>query len=175
MASVPLEKVLEFMQVLWALDHALQERSKAMAARIGVTSPQRLALRIIHNQPGISSGEVADKLFLDPSTLTGVLQRLEARGLLTRKKDKEDARRSLLQTTAAGETLLGQAEHTVEAVVREALESEKGKAVRKASAVLEHITARLKGAPAPEKTRKKVKPARRAAASTRASSSAGRT
>lgn len=170
MPSVPLEKVLEFMQVLWALDHALQERSKAMAARIGVTSPQRLALRIIHNQPGISSGEVADKLFLDPSTLTGVLQRLETRGLLVRKKDKADQRRTLLHTTAAGESLLGQAEHTVEAVVREALESEKGKAVRKASAVLEHITARLKGAPAPEKS----KPARRGAASSRASSSAGR-
>lgn len=154
MPSVPLEKVIEFMQVLWALDHALQERSKAMAARIGVTSPQRLALRIIHSKPGISSGEVADKLFLDPSTLTGVLKRLESNGLLTRHKDKADHRRSLLHTTAAGEALLGQTEHTVEAVVREALESEKGKAVRKASAVLEHITARLKDAPAPEKTKK---------------------
>ena len=173
MPSVPLEKVLEFMQVLWALDHALQERSKAMATRIGVTSPQRLALRIIHSQPGISSGEVADKLFLDPSTLTGVLQRLESRGLLTRKKDKQDNRRTLLNTTAAGDALLGQTEHTVEAVVREALESEKGKAVRKASVVLEHITARLKGAPAPEKGVKKT--ARRGAASRRASSSADRT
>ena len=175
MPSVPLEKVLEFMQVLWALDHALQERSKAMATRIGVTSPQRLALRIIHNQPGISSGEVADKLFLDPSTLTGVLQRLEARGLLTRRKDKEDNRRTLLQVSAAGVTLLEKAEHSVEAVVREALESEKGKAVRKASVVLEHITARLKGAPAPEKGAKKFRPARRGAASGRASSSTDRT
>ena len=166
MPSVPLEKVLEFMQVLWALDHALQERSKAMASQIGVTSPQRLALRIIHAQPGISSGEVADKLFLDPSTLTGVLQRLDSRGLLTRKKDKTDQRRTLLNTTAAGAALLGQSEYTVEAVVREALESEKGKAVRKASVVLQNITARLKGAPAPHKQpkRKSVKPARRGAA-----------
>ncbi len=164
MPSVPLEKVLEFMKVLWALVHALQERSKAMAARIGVTSPQRLALRIIHAQPGISSGEVADNLFLDPSTLTGVLQRLESRGLLTRKKDKDDQRRSLLFTTEAGATLLGKAEHTVEAVVREALESEKGKAVRKAVAVLEHITTRLQEAPAPETTAKRPKPARRGAA-----------
>ncbi len=145
-----------------------------MAARIGVTSPQRLALRIIHSQPGISSGEVADKLFLDPSTLTGVLQRLESRGLLTRKKDKEDNRRTLLQTTAAGKALLGQGEYTVEAVVREALESEKGRAVRRASAVLEHITARLKGAPAPEKGAKRLKAARRVSASGRASSSTGR-
>lgn len=149
MPSVPLDKVLEFMRVLWAMDHALQERSKAMAARIGVTSPQRLALRIIHDHPGISSGEVAELLYLDPSTLTGVLQRLQSRGLLERKKDKEDQRRSLLTVTAAGTAVLGQAEHSVEAVVRVALEAEKSKAVRKASAVLERITEALKGAPAP--------------------------
>lgn len=155
MPSVPLEKVLEFMQVLWALDHALQGRSKAMSARIGVTSPQRLALRIIHTQPGISSGEVADKLFLDPSTLTGVLQRLETRGLLTRKKDKADARRTLLSVTAEGKALLGQSEHTVEAVVREALGSEKARSVRKVTALLANITEKLKAAPHPKGKRKK--------------------
>lgn len=151
------DKAIEFLQVLWALDHALQERSKAMASRIGVTSPQRLALRIIHTQPGISSGEVAEKLFLDPSTLTGVLQRLETRGLLTRKKDQDDARRTLLGLTAAGERLLGQDDYTVEAVVRVAIASEKGKAVRKAMAVLEHLTARLNDAPPPEDGKKKAR------------------
>lgn len=154
------DKAIEFLQVLWALDHALQERSKAMASRIGVTSPQRLALRIIHTQPGISSGEVAEKLFLDPSTLTGVLQRLEAAGHLTREKDKIDARRTLLEVTPAGVRLLAQDEFTVEAVVREALASEKGKAVRKAMAVLEHITARLKDAPPPEKPARRKPSAR---------------
>jgi len=153
MPSVPVEKVLEFMQVLWALDHALQERSKSMFSRIGVTSPQRLALRIIHSQPGISSGEVAEKLFLDPSTLTGVLQRLETRGLLVRKKDKEDARRALLSVTAAGKALLGQSAHTVEVVVREALESEKGRSIRKVTAVLANLTEKLKAAPHPKQKR----------------------
>ena len=154
------DKAIEFLQVLWALDHALQERSKAMASRIGVTSPQRLALRIIHTQPGISSGEVAEKLFLDPSTLTGVLQRLEAAGHLTREKDKIDARRTLLEVTPAGMRLLAQDEFTVEAVVREALGAEKGKAVGKAMAVLENITARLKEAPPPEKPVRRPKAAK---------------
>jgi len=164
------------MQVLWALDHALQERSKAMALRIGVTSPQRLALRIIHGQPGISSGAVAEALFLDPSTLTGVLQRLESRGLLTRKKDPRDQRRTLLSATAAGAALLQRGANTVEAVVRDALESEKGKTVRKASALLEALTARLKEAPAPHHSGKKKSATARArgAASARASSSADR-
>ncbi len=144
MANGTDDGVIAFLQVLWALDHALQERSKAMASAIGVTSPQRLALRIIHAQPGISSGEVAEKLFLDPSTLTGVLQRLEGHGLLTRKKDKEDQRRTLLFLTAAGAAIIAKAEFSVEGVVREALAHESPGSVRKTMAVLSHITERLK-------------------------------
>jgi DNA-binding MarR family transcriptional regulator len=157
MTSPPLDKVLEFMRVLWALDHALQERSKAMASKLGVTSPQRLALRIIDGQPGISSGQVAALLHLDPSTLTGVLRRLEARRLLVRKKDKADGRRARLEITAQGRALLGQQQHTIEAVVRVALDAEKEKAVRKASGVLQRLTAALGQAPAPMERLKRAR------------------
>ena len=81
---------------------------------------------------------------LAPSTLTGVLQRLQGNGLLTRKKDKEDNRRSLLFLTAAGETIVGKKELTVEGVVREALADESPGSVRKTMNVLSHLTARLK-------------------------------
>lgn len=157
MASPRLDKVLEFMRVLWALDHAMQGRSKAMASKLGITSPQRLALRLVDEQPGITSGEVAQLLHLDPSTLTGVLQRLEIRGLLTRKKDKADGRRAKLQVTAAGRELLSQQQHTIEAVVRVALNAEKEKAVRKASGVLQRLTAAMGAAPAPAERPKRVR------------------
>ena len=145
----PLDDVLEFMRVLWALDHALQERSKAMGANLGVTSPQRLALRIIDLRPGITSGEVAQMLHLDPSTLTGVLQRLEKRGLLIRRKDKEDGRRARLEITGKGRTLLGEQQHTVESILRKAINAEKDKAVRKATVVLQHLTQAIISAPPP--------------------------
>lgn len=155
MVSAPLDKVLEFLRVLWALDHALQQRSKAMASKLGVTGPQRLALRIIDAQPGITSGEVAQLLHLDPSTLTGVLHRLETQGLLTRKKDQADGRRARLQATAAGRGVLGQQQHTVEAVVRVALNAEREKTIRKASGVLQRLTLAINAAPAPsEKSRR---------------------
>lgn len=145
------DKVLEFMRVLWALDHAMQERSKAMGARLGVTSLQRLTLRLIDEQPGISSSQIAELLHLDPSTLTGVLQRLERGGLLTRAKDKADGRRAKLQTTAQGHTTLGQHQNTVESVVRLALTAEKDKAIRKAIGVIQRLTAALAEAPPPAK------------------------
>jgi MarR family transcriptional regulator, organic hydroperoxide resistance regulator len=42
-----LPNVLQFMQLLWAVDHGLQRASKGMLRRLGVTGPQRLALRLI--------------------------------------------------------------------------------------------------------------------------------
>lgn len=157
MASPGSDKVLEFMRVLWALDHAMQERSKAMATHLGVTSPQRLALRLIGDQPGITSGRIAELLHLDPSTLTGVLQRLETHGMLTRKKDKDDGRRARLQITAHGKTVLAQQVNTVESIVRSSLSAEKLKAVRKASGVIERVTAALHKAPMPAKKRARAR------------------
>src|SRR5512140_2316778 len=113
--------VLDFMRALWALDHALQSASKRMEARRGVTAPQRLVVRIVGRFPGISAGEIAEILHLHPSTLTGVLRRLEDRGLLARRPDPADRRRALLQLTARGRGLDRLRDGTVEASVRRAL------------------------------------------------------
>jgi DNA-binding MarR family transcriptional regulator len=113
--------VLDFMRALWALDHALQSASKRMEATRGVTAPQRLVVRIVGRFPGISAGEVADILHLHPSTLTGVLKRLEDRGLLERRQDPADGRRALLQLSARGRRADRLHDGTVEAAVRRAL------------------------------------------------------
>ena len=42
-----LPDVLAFMQLLWGVVHGLEKVSKRMSAEIGVTGPQRLALRVI--------------------------------------------------------------------------------------------------------------------------------
>ena len=114
-------EVLELMRLLWALDHGLQSTSKRMAVSLGITGPQRLVIRIVGRFPGISAGELADILCLHPSTLTGVLQRLERRWILIRKRDPDDGRRTLLSLTSRG--LGHDAVHagTVEAAVRSAL------------------------------------------------------
>ncbi len=113
--------VLDFMRLLWAVDHGLQSTSKRMETRLGVTGPQRLVIRIVGRSPGISAGELADIMHVHPSTLTGVLKRLEIRGILTRKPDPHDARRALFGLTAKGKDLDQQRTGTVEAAVRRAL------------------------------------------------------
>jgi DNA-binding MarR family transcriptional regulator len=141
----PLGPVLEFMRALWALDHALQSASKRMETRLGVTAPQRLVVRIVGRFPGISAGEVAEILHVHPSTLTGVLKRLEARGVVIRRADPKDGRRALLALTARGRQLDALRSGTVEAVVRRVLQRLPSGSVRSARALAEALTAALDG------------------------------
>jgi DNA-binding MarR family transcriptional regulator len=117
-----LGEVLEFMRLVWALHHGLQATSKRMAVQLGVTGPQRLVIRLVGRRPGISAGELADLLRVHPSTLTGVLRRLEERGFLGRKADPEDRRRAVLTLTAAGKAVDATRGGTVEAAVRRVIE-----------------------------------------------------
>ena len=112
---------LHFMQLLWELHHNLQARSKSMETTHGVTGPQRLVLRLVGRFPGLSAGELAGMLHLHPSTLTGVLRRLEEHGLLQRRPDPKDGRRALLKLTSAGKRIDKKRSGTIEAAVRQAL------------------------------------------------------
>lgn len=116
-----LGEVLDFMRMLWAVDHALQSMSKRMESTLGVTGPQRLVIRIAGRFPGISAGELATVLHIHPSTLTGILKRLESRGIIDRKIDPSDARRALFGLTSRGRELDSLRMGTVEAVVKRTL------------------------------------------------------
>jgi MarR family transcriptional regulator, organic hydroperoxide resistance regulator len=71
-----LDPILDFMRLLWSIEHSLQRRSKRMGNERGITGPQRLVLRVVGQFPGLSAGEVAHIVRLHPSTLTGILRRL---------------------------------------------------------------------------------------------------
>jgi DNA-binding MarR family transcriptional regulator len=113
--------VLEFMKQLWAVDHGLQTISKRLESAHGITGPQRLVVRIVGRTPGISAGALAQILRMHPSTLTGILRRLETRGILTRKSDPNDARRALFALTARGRKVDTLKTGTVESAVRRVL------------------------------------------------------
>lgn len=128
--------VLAFMRLLWSVDHGLHATSKRMQATLGVTGPQRLAVRIIGRFPGIAAGRLATILQVHPSTLTGVLARLESRRLVTRWSDPDDARRALFGLTAAGRALNERRSGTVEAALSHALAGLPASQVQAAEQVL---------------------------------------
>jgi DNA-binding MarR family transcriptional regulator len=76
-----------------------------------------VTLRVLGRFPGLSAGELARILLVHPSTLTGVLQRLEARRLVKRTSDPADGRRAHLALTARARRLDVATPGTVESVV----------------------------------------------------------
>ena len=130
---------LDFLRLLWAIDHALHSRSKRMAEARGITEPQRLVLRIVGRFPSIPPGDLARLLHLHPSTLTGILQRLEERGWIARRQDPRDGRRMLIGLTRGGRRLDLESADGVEADVERVL----SEASPREAAVLRRILARL--------------------------------
>lgn len=123
-ASLPsLGDEIEFMRLIWAVDRGLESASTRLAASAGVTWPQRLVLHIVGRFPGVSAGQLATALHIHPSTLTGMLRRLERRRLISRRPDPRDLRRAAFGLTPAGRrldlALLGSIEPTVRKVLSE--------------------------------------------------------
>jgi DNA-binding MarR family transcriptional regulator len=113
--------VLEFMRVLWAVNHGLETMSRRMKRRTGVTGRERVVIRLVGGRPGISAGDLAKILHVHPSSLTALLGRLVNRGLVLRTVHPRDARRAVLTLTRRGRTIDRMRTGTIEARVREAL------------------------------------------------------
>lgn len=117
----PVGETLQFMQRLWELVHALAVRSKRMGRTLGVTGPQRLVIRVVGQSPDATAREISDMLGLHPSTLTGVLARLENQRMIQRRVDRADRRRVRFRLTPGGRRIDRERKGTVEAAVRRAL------------------------------------------------------
>jgi DNA-binding MarR family transcriptional regulator len=86
-----------------------------MERTLGVTAPQRLVLRLLGRFPGITAGQLARALHVDPGTLSASLRRLEARGLIERRRDPADSRRVTVGLTRQGRELDVPRQGTIEA------------------------------------------------------------
>src|SRR5262245_42577654 len=142
-ATRQLDPVLDFMRLLWSIEHGLQRISKRMESERGITGPQRLVLRVVGRFPGLSASELAHIVRLHPSTITGILQRLEARGLLERARDPSDARRGRLRRRPKAVGHVRSARGTVESAVVAALDHVGAGNVRAARKVLTEVARRL--------------------------------
>jgi DNA-binding MarR family transcriptional regulator len=118
-----LDDVLDFMGLIWAIDHELERVSKRMELRLGLTIPQRMSLLLIGRKPGVLASELADVLHLHRGTLSGVLHRLQAAGYVERTVDVRDGRRAGLVLTDAGRAMNQRRSGTFEGAVRRLLAS----------------------------------------------------
>ena len=139
----PLEPALAFLRELWALDHALGSTSKRMLDTMGITAEQRMVLRFIGKYTDISAADLAAILLVEKSTLSTALTRLEKRGLVSRTRDGDDARRTLLRLTPAGRKLNRPTVGTVERAVELALEATSARETASVRAFLRRLVSVL--------------------------------
>jgi len=78
----------------------------AEAEKINLTPIQFAALQAVSQHPGIDQKTLAQSIALDTSTIGGVIDRLEARGLIERQASKEDRRVRLLTLSKEGQKTL---------------------------------------------------------------------
>lgn len=90
---------------LYSASLAMTKLYKPLLAALGLTYPQYLALLVLWERDGLMVSELGQRLSLDSGTLTPLLKRLEALGLVTRIRDVADERRVHIALTASGRKL----------------------------------------------------------------------
>jgi MarR family transcriptional regulator, organic hydroperoxide resistance regulator len=120
-AVPPLGCELDFLRLVWGVVHGLDSTSKRMERATGITAPQRFVIGLLGRFPGITPAQVAVLLQVHPSTVSGIVKRLESRGLVLRRPDTRDRRRAYLGLTAAGHSVDTTSMGTVETAVQRAL------------------------------------------------------
>lgn len=90
---------------LYAATHAMTKAYRPLLGRLGLTYPQYLVLLVLWEGDGRTVSELGARLHLDSGTLTPMLKRLEAAGLVTRARRREDEREVEVRLTAEGREL----------------------------------------------------------------------
>ena len=89
----------ELIAVNRAYQSAVEKMDDAFCKRIGVNRTDGRCLDVIDQRPGLTAGELAEAVGLSRGAVTTALDRLEARGLVTRTRDPDDRRRVTLEPT----------------------------------------------------------------------------
>jgi DNA-binding MarR family transcriptional regulator len=114
---------------LYGASMAVGRAYKPQLDALGITYPQYLVLSALWEVDGRNVGEIADRLSLEPSTVTPLVKRLVTAGLVTRERNPDDERQVLVRLTEEGqamrdrtgclaETLLAASGMSVEALSR---------------------------------------------------------
>jgi MarR family transcriptional regulator, organic hydroperoxide resistance regulator len=90
---------------IYSANLAMNRLNKPVLDRLGLTYPQYIVLVALYERDDQTVSALGDKLFLDSSTLTPLLKRMEAMGHLTRQRDPEDERQVRVRLTSQGRSV----------------------------------------------------------------------
>lgn len=95
-------------ELVWTY-FAMESMSSANIRKLGLTPPQFDVIATLGNTPGMTFKELGEKTLITKGTLTGVVDRLEQKGLVKRVAAADDRRSLIARLTPAGEKVFEEA------------------------------------------------------------------
>ena len=116
-ADWPLQLDNQICFAVYSTAHAFNRVYKPLLDRLGLTYPQYLVMLVLWERDDVPLKDIGEKLFLDSGTLTPLLKRLEAQGLVKRTRSTEDERQVLIALTPKGQALRDEARAVPQAIL----------------------------------------------------------
>ncbi len=105
MTNVPVPLEDQLCYAIYSAGMAIQRAYKPLLDALGLTYPQYLVLNILWREDAQTVGRIAEQLALESSTLTPLLKRLEAAGLVQRTRNPANERQVVVALTDAGHAI----------------------------------------------------------------------
>jgi DNA-binding MarR family transcriptional regulator len=102
---------------LYSAGLAMNKVYRKLLRKLDLTYPQYLVMLVLWERDGVTVSDIGARLFLDSATLTPLLKRLEAAGLVARKRAAQDERQVVVSLTDAGQALRSEAMAVQDGVV----------------------------------------------------------
>ena len=139
-ASPELDELLCF--AVYSAGHAFTRLYRPLLRPLGLTYPQYLVMLLLWQADGRTVGQIGEALFLESSTLTPLLKRLEAAGMVRRERDVRDERQVHILLTPQGRAARQRAA-AIPGCVRDAVGHEPGTALDRLSDEIARLRDRL--------------------------------
>jgi DNA-binding MarR family transcriptional regulator len=99
------ERYLKSVRLLAECIQGFERFTSEAIRNVGLTPPQFDIIATLGNTPGMNYKELGQKTLITKGTLTGVIERLEQKGLVSREQNAEDKRSYFVRLTPAGERM----------------------------------------------------------------------
>ena len=106
--------ISDIMQSLRRIFKAIQVYSQEVSQNFGITGPQLWALKILSINGSLPLGQLSQKMYLHPSTISGVVDRLEQKGYVVRDRGHEDRRVVMVQLTPKGKKVISKTPNPIQ-------------------------------------------------------------
>jgi MarR family transcriptional regulator, organic hydroperoxide resistance regulator len=90
---------------LYAASRLITREYQPFLDKIGITYPQYLVLMVLWETDGMAVNDIADRLILNTNTITPLLKRMEAQGIVTRTRSGSDERKVIVHLARKGRAM----------------------------------------------------------------------